>query len=128
MLHTTIVRLIAFIEISIGSVTLFSLMTYSLFSIPKKPLNVFIFVLISSIISCSIGVGLFRHKNWARKTLIFFSGYVIITKILIFSGLLRFTGELITFIPQDIKSSISILYHSLIVLFFSRAVTKKHFS
>ena len=127
MKYKIIIKAVAVIEFLIGSSTLLGLISYSLLSILRKPLSVFIFVLISSAISISIGLGLFNHKEWARKTLIFFAGYIILTKLMTFSNLLQFTGEIITFIPAGFKNSISILYHSLIVLFFNQAAVKENF-
>ena len=123
-----IVRLIAFVELLIGLSTLFGLIKYSLLLVSKKPINVFVFVLLSSAISTVIGLGLINYREWARNLLVFFSGYVILTKILILSGLLRFSGEIITVIPATLKNCISILYHSFVIIFFNQRVIKKYFS
>jgi len=122
-----IIRAIAFIEISIGAITMVSLVTYLLFSASEKPVSVFIFVLISSMISISIGYGFFHHKEWARKTILFFSGYIVLTKILIFSGLLHFNGEVMTFIPTSLKDFISFIYHIFIIFFFNNSIVKRSF-
>ena len=127
MKHKIIIKIIAIIELLIGSTTFLSLLTYSLFSVSQKPFNIFIFVLISSLISILVGLGLINHKDWTRKVLIFFSGYIVLTKILIFLNLLQFTGEIIIFIPTGIKNSISILYHSMIIIFFNQKTVKKIF-
>ena len=124
----TTIRLIAFMELLIGLCTLFGLLTYSLLSISKKPLNVFIFVLLSATISTIIGSGLLNYREWSRNLLVFFSGYVILTKILIVAGLLRFNGEIITFIPTGFKNCISILYHGFIVIFFNQKTVKGYFA
>ncbi|NQT22132.1 MAG: hypothetical protein HQ579_01700 [Candidatus Omnitrophica bacterium] len=127
MTYPIIIKTVALIELLIGSITLFSLATYPALSISRKPLNVFTFVLISSLTSILVGLGLFNYKEWARKTLIFFSGYIILTKIMIFLNLLQFTGEIVIFIPTGLKNSTSIFYHGLIVLFFNRAIVKESF-
>lgn len=127
-MHKLIVKIIAFLELIIGSFTLISLITFYLLSISTKPLNVFVFVLVSSAISLAIGLGLLAYQNWARKTLIFFSMYIIFTKILIFSKLLQFNGEIITFVPDLLKNSVSFLYHSFILFFFSRPPVKHIFN
>lgn len=115
-----IIRSVGIIELVIGISTFISISTFSLMSISEKPINIFTFVFISSIISIIIGAGLLTHKNWARNLIVFFSGYVILTKILIYSGILHFSGEILAFIPTDIKDFTSILYHSFIIYFFSR--------
>lgn len=124
----TTIRSVAFAELLIGLFTLFGLITYSLLSISKKPLNVFIFVLFSSAISTIIGLGLLNYREWSRNLLVFFSGYVFLTKILIVAGLLRFNGEIITFIPTGLKNCISILYHGCIIVFFNHKTVKAYFA
>ena len=123
----TTIRLIAFVELLIGLSTLFGLITYSLLLISKKPLNVFIFVLLSSVISIIIGLGLLNYREWSRIFLVFFSGYVILTKILVLANVLYFKGEIITFFPGDLKNYISIIYHCFITLFFTQQTVKDQF-
>ena len=127
MKYKAVLRAISFIELFIGLITLFSLIIYFSLSISQKPLNVFIFVLISSLISILIGIGLLNYREWARRLLIFFAAYIVLTKILIFSNLLQLSGEIITFIPASLKDSISILYHSLIIVLLSRIDIKANF-
>jgi hypothetical protein len=126
-MHKAAIKVIAFLELIIGLTTLISLTALYLLSISTKPLNVFIFVLVSSIISIIIGLGLLAHKNWAREVLLFFSMYIVFTKILIFSNLLQFKGEIITFIPGLTKNIVSFLYHSFILLFFNQGKVKQIF-
>jgi len=122
-----IVKALGLIELFIGLVTITSLLTYSILSLSKKPLNVFIFVLTSSITSIILGCGLWRMRGWARSLLLFFSGYIVLTKFLMFAGLLRFNGEIITFVPYSVKNTISVAYHILIMLFLSLQATKGYF-
>lgn len=114
------VNTIAVIELLIGLSTISSLVTSCILDASRKPLNVFIFVLATSITSAFIGLGLFRRHRLAWLLLVFFSGYIVLTKILLLTGLMIFTGEIITFIPMDIKNYISIAYHSFIVFYFTR--------
>ncbi len=122
-----IIKFIAFTEIAIGMVTIFSLASSFFFFVPKKPVNVFIFVLASALISSTLGLGLLRFNNLFRKLLIFFSGYVILIKILVFMGILHFTGELITAISDPVKNSISIIYHIFVIISLSHGSSKKEF-
>lgn len=92
-----------------------------------KPVNLFVFVVATSWISFGIGLGLLLYKEWARMVLVFFSGCIIVIKILIFAGLMHFNGEIITFIPTDWKNLISIAYHLFIVVYFTRMQVKKEF-
>lgn len=128
MNNKIIIKTIASLEMLIGLVTLSGISIYALFAISKKPINVFLFVLISSLLSTTIGLGLLNYKNWARTLIIFFSGYVLITKILILTGLMRFNGEILTAIPSDLKSMVSIFYHTFIMFFFNRQAVKGIFA
>lgn len=122
-----IIRKVAYIELFIGVVTLSGLAASLFLSLPVKPLNVFLFVLISAVISTAIGVGILTHRRWARTLLVFFSGYIIITKVLIFANLLHFSGEIITFVSSDIKNTISLCYHGFVLIFFTRLDVKTYF-
>lgn len=121
------IRIIAFIELSIGLSTLSGLIVYSSLSMSQKPLNVSIFVCVASLISILIGLGLLANKDIARKVLIFFSSYIVLTKIMIFLNLMRFNGEIIGFIPASLKNSISILYHGLIIIILNQRDVKESF-
>ncbi|OGX17670.1 MAG: hypothetical protein A3K83_03145 [Omnitrophica WOR_2 bacterium RBG_13_44_8b] len=121
------IRVIAFLEVLIGFTTLSSLITFQVYSVSTKPMNVFIFVLVSSLISIIIGFELMNYKNSARKALLFFSMYIVFTKLLIFANLLQFKGEIITFISGPLKNSTSLLYHSFILLLFNQPKVKEIF-
>ena len=122
-----IIQLIASVEMLIGAVTFTSLIVSLILTMSQKPLNIFVFVCASSLISLSIGVGLFSYKEMARKWLIFFSLYIILTKIMIFLEVLHFSGEIIFFLPESLKNFVSIVYHSLIVVVFTRRTVKNCF-
>ena len=122
------IRIIAVIELSIGVFTICGLTIYALLAISKKPLNVFIFVFLAGVVSGGIGTGLLNYKQWARNFLVFFSGYIILIKVLIFAGLLHLNGEIVAFPPASLKNFISIAYHVLIVLFLTRQTTKECFT
>ena len=127
MRSKTIIKIIAITEISIGLSTILGLLTYILLSLSTKSLNVFIFVLVSAIISSILGIGLFYYKNWARTLLLFFSGYIVLTKIMCFFNLLHFNGDIIIFISSRLKNSISIIYHVLIIAFLNWETVRKIF-
>ncbi|MEA3489745.1 MAG: hypothetical protein U9R44_05350 [Candidatus Omnitrophota bacterium] len=84
-----------------------------------KPYNTYIFVIITAVFSLILGLGLLKKKRWARILLIFFSGYVVLTKLLIYSGVLIFKGVLITLLPVWIKDLISLVYHAFVIIFLS---------
>lgn len=127
MKYKTLIRVISFIELFIGLATIVGLIVSSFIFISTKPVNVFVFVLISSLISVAIGWGLFYYREWARKVLLFFSTYIVLTKILIFFNLISFNGEIITFFSTGAKNFISITYHILIIMILSQPATKRNF-
>lgn len=114
--------LIAIIEIGIGVITLGGVAVVQatgVYGIGPKPMNLYLFVVISACTSFVLGVGLLFKREWARSLLIFFSGYVILTKILRYAGLMTFDGEIIRTIPSWTKDAISFFYHAAIILFLS---------
>lgn len=122
-----IINLVAFIEVAIGTATMSGLTASIVFALPKKPINIFMFVFISAVISTSLGVGLFLKKNWPRRLLIFFSGWVILTKMLVFMGILHFSGELLVVVSNPVKNAFSIAYHSIIVFLLNQKAFKGYF-
>lgn len=89
----------------------------SITEMPSKPVNVFIFVTLAGIVSVALGTGLILGKRWARILLAFFSGYIILTKGLIYAGLLSLNGSDIfrMFSPLH-KDMISTIYHTAVIL------------
>jgi len=120
-----LIKIIAFIELSIGLGTLASLIVYSSLSTSHKSLNVFIFVCTPSTMSFLIGLGLLAEKDIARKVLVLFSGYIVLTKFLIFAKLMQFNGEILTFIPAGFKNLISAFYHFLLIISLYRKKLQK---
>lgn len=114
-----IIRAVAVIEIVIGLSISLSFIIASLVNPPGRPKTVYGFVVLTSLISVIIGIGLFRYKNWGRQFLIFFAGYVILTKFLLFSNLVEFTGNTIKFMPINLKDILSFIYHCSILVIFN---------
>ena len=115
----TVVELIGSIELLIGLTTILFVILFDLFSIVEKPLGVFIFVMISAVLSTTIGFGILRYRRWARILIIFFSGYVICLKVLIYLNIVYFTGEILKVVPSDLKNIVSFLYHLSVIIFFT---------
>jgi hypothetical protein len=120
-----IIRVVAVIEILIGLSISLSFIIASLISPPGRPKTVYGFVVITSLISVIIGVGLFKYKNWGRQFLIFFAGYIIFTKFLLFSNLVEFTGNTIKFMAINLKDVLSFIYHCSILIIFNLKDIKK---
>ena len=128
LLTKKLIKIIAIIELLIGASTICGITVYALLAISKKPLNVFIFIFLAGIASSVIGIGLLNYKQWSRNLLVFFSGYIILIKVMVFAGLLHLNGEIVTFPPASLKNYISIAYHGFILLFLTRQMTKDCFT
>lgn len=114
-------------EITIGATTLIAILSGVIANTSQKPLNVLIFVIISSIISASLGAGLLLRWHYARKLLIFFAGWVILSKILIFAKIIFLCCDLETTLAPDLKNIVSILYHSILIFCLHQPCVKKEF-
>jgi len=124
----TIINLIGSIEVAIAMATMFGLFYSLLLARSTKPANVFVFVLASASVSLCLGMSLFFLKGWARYLLVFFSGYVILTKVLVFMNILQLEGEMITSISNPAKNTISILYHLVVIIALLHPSVKRLFS
>lgn len=122
-----LIKGIAFTEFSIGFLTLAGMVFQLSVHEPQKLPGVLAFVFTTSVISLVIGWGLFQNKEWARKWLVYFSGYVAIEKILIFLGVISLNGKLLrnlAGIPPDI---FSFIYHAFLVFILTRPSVKAYF-
>jgi hypothetical protein len=75
--------------------------------------------------STTLGVGLLFRSSLCRKLLVFFSGWIILSKILIFSGLLVFHGNLETLLDPRAKDALSILYHTFAIVYLRLPAVKR---
>jgi hypothetical protein len=112
-------------EIFIGSATLASIVDTYIAIGATKPLNVLIFVVVSSFISIALGIGLLRKIRLARKLLVFFAGWVILSKALIMGNIISLCCALETPIPSTAKNAISIAYHLILIIFLRQPTVKK---
>jgi len=118
-----IFSIVGAIEVVIGLITLIScfvVQTWNIFGYTPKPFSVYVFVVVSAMISFVLGVGMLSYRDWARIALIFFSGYVVLTKIMIYSKLLVFSGEILTIVPVWSKDVVSVGYHLVLIITLSR--------
>lgn len=121
------VKMIAVLELLIGFSTICGPTAYAILDISKKPPSVFIFILLAGIVSSLIGIGLFNYKQWARVLLVFFSGYVIIIKIMISANLLHLDGAILTFPSASLKNCVSVIYHGFVIFFLTNKTVKGYF-
>jgi len=117
----------ALIEILIGLITFIAVLLSLIQGNSTKPSEVIIFVLTTAVISTILGFGILRYNLTSYRVLLFFSKTIILSKILIFARIITLNGTLETIIPSYIKNAISIIYHSLIIFYFTRKSIRKRF-
>ncbi len=119
MKNRQIISIIGAIEILIGGITLLVTLATSLLGVSHKSINVLVFVLLTSILSTLIGIGLLKSNRLAYQALLYFSSVIILSKILIFFGIMELNGAMETQIPSSFKNIISIIYHSAVIYFLT---------
>ncbi|NQU74158.1 MAG: hypothetical protein HQ547_05565 [Candidatus Omnitrophica bacterium] len=121
------IALFGYTEVIIGIATLLSLVAAKIIWGATKPIGVSVFVSSTALVSFTLGVGILKYKMLARKLLIFFAGYIVLTKIFIFSGLVTLSPPFEVLIPSSVKDIISLIYHLLIVFFFNNEKIRRLF-
>ena len=122
-----LIRLIAVTECLIGFVVILGLSAHPVFAPSTHPLRVFAFDFITAVIAISLGLGLFLLKESARKVLVYFSGYIVMEKILTFMGVISLSGKVLTEFFGISVNIVSLIYHGVIVWFFTRNPVKLFF-
>lgn len=117
----------ALTEILIGSITLIAVILSLTQGKSAKPPEVLIFVLITAAISTALGLGVLKGNLSCYHLLLYFSSIIILSKILIFVKIITLNGSLETSIPSSLKNITSILYHILLIFYFTRKSVKEHF-
>jgi hypothetical protein len=125
--HNYGIVIFGLIEIGVGLITLFAVTASLILGRSTKPLEVIIFVLATSIISLSLGIGILRYNLHSYHLLLFFATVIILSKVLILAKIISLSGALETRISPPAKSIISIIYHSLLIWYFLRPSVKKRF-
>jgi hypothetical protein len=121
------IRYFSFIEITLGIITMSGLTLSLVFNFNTKPMNILLFVYITSLLSLFLGFGLLLLNKQAYELLIFLVSVVLLSKILIFTGIIELNGALETKIPSNIKNIISMAYHSAMLIYLNLPNTKKLF-
>ncbi|MFA5089026.1 MAG: hypothetical protein WC552_08365 [Candidatus Omnitrophota bacterium] len=127
MKHKKIILAIGIVELLIGGVTLLTTLGSLFLSYNQKPLNVLIFVLATSIISSSLGIGIIKSKKIAYQLLLYFSSVVLLNKVLLFAGIIHLNGKLATFLPASLINLTSVLYHLFIIWYLCKKDVRKIF-
>jgi hypothetical protein len=115
------------VEILTGCVTLAAVFSSLWLGRSTKPLEVLIFVLITAATSLGLGIGLLKRNLQSYRVLLFFSAAIILSKVLIFSKIIYLSGALETVIPSSTKNIVSMVYHSLLILFLAQSAVKSQF-
>ncbi len=118
-LEENLVNAVAFTEVLIGALTVISSVFFLLAGASQKPLNVLVFVLVTSTLSLLMGLGLYARNDLIRRALIFFSGYIALTKVMMFMGLFSFSGEVLSTFPTGFKNALSAAYHLFVMIFLA---------
>ena len=95
-------------------------------STPKAP-NILGFVVITSIISTALGIGILKVKRVAYDLLIYFSSVILLSKLLIFMNIIELNGALETALPASFTNVVSFLYHGIIILYLKRIAIRHLF-
>lgn len=114
-------------EILIGTISLSALLSDMIIMPSAKSPEVVVFILGTALISISLGFGILKRSIDSYHLLLFFSTVIILSKILIFVNIISLNDTLETIVPSGLKNSISIIYHSLVILYFTRKPVKKQF-
>jgi len=127
MARSKILTAIGVMEILIGAITISGTMFSVMAGANAKTPNVLGFVLLTSFLSTALGTGILKHKKTACDLLIYFSSVIVLSKVLIFAGILTLNGALETSVPAPFKNSVSILYHCFVIFYLCRSDVKELF-
>ena len=121
------IKLFGVIEILIGLITLIMIILSIIKGKSTKPAGVLVFVLTTAIISSGLGLGILKYNLKSYYLLLYFSSIIILSKILILGGIITLTGALETAVPSFLKDAISILYHSILIIYLTRKSVREKF-
>jgi len=127
MINKRGIKVFALIEIIIGVVTLAAVSANLLLGNSAKPPEVTVFVLTTAAISAALGFGILGGNLTSYRVLLFFSKTIVLSKILILAHIISLNGALETTIPSSAKNLISIVYHSLLIFYFTRRPIREVF-
>ncbi len=114
------IRGLGFVECVIGFGTIFAVIYSHLMGASEKSVGVVVFVLMAAVVSSGIGVGLLLFREAARQWTIYFSGYIVLEKLMIFLGMLSLNGKVIPDVLGVPVDWVSLVYHLFLLFFLSR--------
>jgi len=120
MKHAWLIKCFAYTEIILGLTSLFFIV-FRLFNHPSSyPPTVAVFLVSTALISLGLGIGILNHSLSAYHLLIFFSGTIILSKILILSNIISLNQTIASSVVPWLKNTVSVAYHSLLIFYFTR--------
>lgn len=122
-----IIRFIGLIECLIGIVTLGTIVVQPFMFDSSKTPAVLVFVGGTALISFAIGLGLLRRNERSRAYLVYFSGYILIEKFLIFAGVLTLRGKILETVAGLPTDWISFAYHASALVILTRPEARRAF-
>jgi len=120
MINYRRILIIAIIEILLGTSVLTSNFLTILFGCNTKSASTLFFIVVSSLISTFLGIGLLYFKRIAYNLLLYFSSVIILSKILIFLQIIHLDGHVKIFVPLWLQNIVSIAYHGLIIFYLKK--------
>jgi len=120
MKHGRGIKYFAYTEIILGIVSLFSTIFCLLNNRTPYPVTVATFLFATALISISLGIGILNYSRPSYYLLIFFSGVVVLSKILIFSKIISLNQTITSTLTPGVKNTTSLIYHSLLIFYFTR--------
>lgn len=127
MKYKWVIIIFGLTEIAIGSITLVAVIASLILDKSRKPPEVLIFVLTTSTLSLSLGIGIIKGNLTSYHLLLFFATIIVLSKILIFAKIISLSGALETTVPTSLKNIISIIYHTFLTWYFTRGEVRKYF-
>jgi hypothetical protein len=136
------VLIIGIIEVLIGTVTLLGNLLFTIVNLNFKAPNILLFVIISASMSTLIGIGILKQNRAAYYLLLYFSSVILLTKFLMFAGIISISGELevsihaalnspasdaLRWTMNTLKTLISTGYHGFLIYYLLRPSVKSVF-
>ena len=118
--HGRGIKYFAYTEIILGIVSLFCTTFCLLNNQPAYPATAAIFLVATALISISLGIGILNYNRQSYYLLIFFSGVVALSKILIFSNVISLNLTITFRVTPRVSNATSLIYHSLLIFYFTR--------
>ena len=116
MIHKKILTTIGVLEILIGAASFLGVMA-ALARGHVIEQNILTFLVFTSSISTALGIGILKFNTTAYDLLIYFSSIVVLSKILLFTGIISLNGSPEGLVPASFRNIISVFYHLFLIYY-----------